>query len=88
MNILFINTVQYSKNSKEQNCVDWTERLKKHFCPVDTVLFFTYELIRFVLVVSTPHFFVFTARCYASAVLAMALCPSVCPSVRHKSVFY
>ena len=31
---------------------------------------------------------VFTARCYASAVLAMALCPSVCLSVRHKSVFY
>jgi len=30
----------------------------------------------------------FTARCYASAVLAMTLCPSVCPSVRHKSVFY
>jgi len=34
----------------------------------------------------------FTARCYASAVQAMALCPSVClsvrPSVRHKSVFY
>ena len=33
-----------------------------------------------------------TARCYASAVLAMGLCPSVrlslCPSVRHKSVFY
>jgi len=33
----------------------------------------------------------FTARCYASAVLAMALCPSVRPSdrpsVRHKSVF-
>jgi len=33
-----------------------------------------------------------TARCYASAVLAMALCLSVClsvrPSVRHKSVFY
>ena len=32
-----------------------------------------------------------TARCYASAVLAMGLCPSVrlslCPSVRHKSVF-
>jgi len=25
-------------------------------------------------------FFVFTARCYASAVLAMALCLSVCPS--------
>ena len=24
----------------------------------------------------------------ASAVLAMALCPSVCLSVRHKSVFY
>jgi len=35
---------------------------------------------------------VFTARCYASAVLAMALCLSVClsvcPSVRHKSAFY
>jgi len=35
---------------------------------------------------------VFTARCYASAVLAMALCLfvrlSVCPSVRHKSEFY
>jgi len=34
----------------------------------------------------------FTARCYASAVLAMALCLSVCLSVRlsvrHKSVFY
>ena len=31
---------------------------------------------------------VFTARCYASAVLAMALCLSVCLSVRRKSVFY
>jgi len=31
---------------------------------------------------------VFTARCYASAVLAMALCLSVRPSVRHKSEFY
>ena len=31
---------------------------------------------------------VFTARCYASAVLAMALCLSVCPSIRHKSEFY
>jgi len=34
----------------------------------------------------------FTARCYASAVLAMGLCLSVrlslCPFVRHKSVFY
>jgi len=30
----------------------------------------------------------FTARCYASAVLAMALCPSVRLSVCHKSVFY
>ena len=30
----------------------------------------------------------FTARCYASGVLAMALCPSVSPSVRHKSEFY
>ena len=31
---------------------------------------------------------VFTARCYASAVLAMAVCLSVRLSVRHKSVFY
>ena len=35
---------------------------------------------------------IFTARCHASAVLAMALClsvrPSVCLSVCHKSVFY
>ena len=30
----------------------------------------------------------FTSRYYASAVLAMALCPSVRPSVRHKSEFY
>ena len=32
----------------------------------------------------------FTARCYASAVLAMGLCPSVCLSVCacHKPVFY
>jgi len=31
-----------------------------------------------------------TARCYASAVLAMGLCPSVsvCLSVCHKPVFY
>jgi len=31
---------------------------------------------------------VFTARRYASAVLAMGLCLSVRLSVRHKSVFY
>ena len=31
---------------------------------------------------------IFTVRCYASAVLAMALCLSVRLSVRHKSVFY
>jgi len=31
---------------------------------------------------------IFNARCYASAVLAMALCLSVCLSVRHKSEFY
>jgi len=29
--------------------------------------------------------FIFTARCYASAVLAMALCPSVCLSVTNRS---
>ena len=31
---------------------------------------------------------VFTARCYASAVLAMGLCPSVSVSVCHMPVFY
>jgi len=31
MNILFINTdTIHSINSKEQNCVDWTEKLKEH----------------------------------------------------------
>ena len=33
-------------------------------------------------------FRVITARCYASAVLAMGMCLSVRLSVRHKSVFY
>ena len=33
---------------------------------------------------ATHRVTVFTTRCYASAVLAMGLCPSVC----HKSVFY
>ena len=33
-----------------------------------------------------PNFFIFTARCYASAVLAMALCLSVRPSVRPSQV--
>ena len=38
----------------------------------------------------TNWYFIFTARCYASAVYAMALCLSVCVclSVRHKSEFY
>ena len=33
-------------------------------------------------------FVIFTARCYASAVLAMGLCLSVCVCVCHKSEFY
>ena len=29
--ILYLSTqIQYSKNSKEQNSVNWTEKLKKH----------------------------------------------------------
>ena len=35
----------------------------------------------FFVIVNLPASMVFTARCYASAVLAMALCPSVCLSV-------
>ena len=31
---------------------------------------------------------IFTARRYASAVLAVIVCPSVCLSVRHKSELY
>ena len=38
--------------------------------------------------VDTLQLLCFTARSYASAVLAMALCPCLCLSVRHKSVFY
>jgi len=32
MNEYFIyqHNIKYSKNSKKQNCVDWTEMLKKH----------------------------------------------------------
>jgi len=31
MNTFYSSTqIQYSKSSKEQNCVDWTERLKEH----------------------------------------------------------
>ena len=44
------------------------------------------------IISSDIAFPLFTARCYASAVLAMALCLSVCPSVRlsvrHKSELY
>ena len=42
--------------------------------------FAAYNLLR------GPCFSFYGARCYASAVLAMGLCP--CPSVCHKSVFY
>jgi len=38
--------------------------------------------------VCTIAFEIFTTRCYASAVLAMAQCPSVCLSVRHNPEFY
>ena len=34
------------------------------------------------------YFLVFTARRYASAVLAVIVCPSVCLSVCHKSELY
>ena len=46
----------------------------------------------FLVIISHPRTvvlaIVFTARCYASAVLAMALCPSVRVRVCHKSEFY
>ena len=41
----------------------------------------------FILFYSSFYSF-FTARCYASAVLAIGLCLSVCLSVSYKSVFY
>jgi len=39
-------------------------------------------------VLSDDSVAVFTARCYASEVLAMGLCPCLCLSVCHKPVFY
>jgi len=45
-----------------------------HQCSRICILGFFYQI-------SKSDFFVFTAWWYASAVLAMALCPSVCPSV-------
>jgi len=60
---------------------------KKHFVRTYIDIYHVTILIREVFEPRTG-ITIFTARCYASAVLAMALCPSVCPSVRHKSVFY
>jgi len=42
MNILFIK-IQYSKNSTEQNCVDWTKRLKKHLQLPETICAINYS---------------------------------------------
>ena len=55
------------------------------FAKVDVILFDA-----FVSDQSLALLHVFTARCYASAVLAMGLCLSVCLSVCvcHKSEFY
>jgi len=54
MNIYLSTQIQYSKNIKEQNCVDWTERLKKYsqlseLIDLVTVflLFLTYGVLRF-----------------------------------------
>ena len=49
------------------------------------------ELLYYTFIIHSASERIFTARCYASAVLAMSLCPwlrvclSVCPSVCHKS---
>ena len=40
------------------------------------------DLVQYIVLVES----IFTARCYASAVLAMALCLSVCLSVRPSQV--
>jgi len=47
-----------------------------------------FDQIIFRIIAALPYFL--PARCYASAVLAMALCLRVCVSVSvcHKSVFY
>jgi len=54
MNIYLSTQIQYSKNIKEQNCVDWTERLKKYsqlseLIDLVTVflLLLTYGVLRF-----------------------------------------
>jgi len=54
MNIYLSTQIQYSKNIKEQNCVDWTERLEKYsqlseLIDLVTVflLLLTYDMLRF-----------------------------------------
>ena len=49
--------------------------------PVDAL-----SVHKFCLILSLSKPSVFTERCYASAVLAMGLCLSVCPSVRPSQV--
>jgi len=54
MNIYLSTQIQYSKNIKEQNCVDWTERLKKYSQLSEVIdlvtaflLLLTYGVLRF-----------------------------------------
>ena len=79
---------------------------KSYFCPkisnTTDILFYCFRKKTALLTASqkripdlfsysmSMHCPIFTARCYASAVLAIGLCPSVCVclSLCHKPVFY
>jgi len=60
MNEYFIfyssSQIQYSKNSNEQNCVDWTERLKKHLQLLHVVSVGRFTVAIVVVVIVSFHF--------------------------------
>jgi len=70
--------------------IGWSGAVKGHsrstaMSPFDIAHTTSYSTLMETMRVSVT---VFTARCYASAVLAMDKCLSVRLSVRHKSEFY
>jgi len=82
----------FSKRATKQKggCLDTLDTLWIRQCMVSRCPVLCSQRNRTKLVVERPCVYIdiFTARCYASAVLAMGLCLSVCLSVCHKPVFY
>ena len=73
------------------NCVDPSAALRKFcgcFTNITAVLGYGRDDMLVVHLVKTYCLPIFTARRYASAVLAVVVCPSVCLSVCHKPVLY